>query len=202
MNSESNKNIVAVFDFDGTLTSQDSLPVFLKYVKGVKGFLYSIVKSLPTLALTVAGLASRQQAKEALLTALFRGIPQSQLQRSGETFASGSLNGIIRDDIYQKFLEHRQKNHLCILISANIDIYLVPWANKANFDAVLCSRMAIDSEGNITGKLQGLNCWGPEKVRRLKDFLQTSREDYTLYAYGDSRGDEALLAYADFPFKV
>jgi phosphatidylglycerophosphatase C len=36
-------------------------------------------------------------------------------------------------------------------------------------------------------------------MRRLETLLGP-RDGYTLYAYGDSRGDKALLSAADFPF--
>jgi phosphoserine phosphatase len=40
------------------------------------------------------------------------------------------------------------------------------------------------------------NCYGEEKVNRLKS-LYPNRQDYHLTAFGDSRGDKELLAFAD-----
>jgi phosphoserine phosphatase len=68
------------------------------------------------------------------------------------------------------------------------------------FDACLSSRLSLDAQGCVTGKLLGSNCWGIEKVARLQDWLQRPRNTYTLYAYGDSRGDLELLAAADHPY--
>ena len=89
----------------------------------------------------------------------------------------------------------------CVLISASIDAYLDPWSKLAGFDHVICSRLETTPAGNVTGRLVGLNCWGPEKVRRLEELFGPLKK-YTLYAYGDSRGDKELLAGADYPFSA
>ena len=67
------------------------------------------------------------------------------------------------------------------------------------FDEIITSECQFDDRRILTGKLRGLNCWGPEKVRRLNEKMGP-RDQYTLYAYGDSQGDRELLAFADFPF--
>ena len=42
-----------------------------------------------------------------------------------------------------------------------------------------------------------MNCFGPEKVRRVKEKYEL--ENYEkIYAYGDSRGDKELLEFADY----
>lgn len=67
------------------------------------------------------------------------------------------------------------------------------------FDHVICSQLETTSKGNVTGNLKGVNCWGPEKVRRLEE-LYGSRENYVLYAYGNGTGDKDMLNSADYPF--
>jgi phosphoserine phosphatase len=48
----------------------------------------------------------------------------------------------------------------------------------------------------VTGQFIGNNCYGPEKVRRIQE-LFPDRKQYKLIAFGDSKGDRELLAYAD-----
>jgi HAD superfamily phosphoserine phosphatase-like hydrolase len=84
-------------------------------------------------------------------------------------------------------------------VSASIDLYLRPWAERYGFEEILASTLEVDSKGNVTGKLKGKNCCGVEKTKRLTNYLGP-KETYQLYAYGDSLGDQELLALADYPF--
>ncbi len=92
---------------------------------------------------------------------------------------------------------HQRQGHRCVLVSASMDIYLKPWAAAAGFDDVVCSTLEFH-DGRVTGRLAGGNCYGDEKARRLAQLL--GEQDYTLYAYGDSRGDKELLAMADYGY--
>jgi phosphatidylglycerophosphatase C len=71
-------------------------------------------------------------------------------------------------------------------------------------DAVLATRLAADGE-TFTGALVGENCRGPEKLRRLDEWLaarvgvEGGRNGVELWAYGDSAGDRELLEVADHP---
>ena len=51
-------------------------------------------------------------------------------------------------------------------------------------------------DGVLTGRFLTRNCYGEEKVNRL-NALYPNRQDYHLIAFGDSRGDKELLAFAD-----
>jgi len=94
---------------------------------------------------------------------------------------------------------HKQQGHRCVVISASLDLYVRPWAIKEGFDDVIATLLDVKGDGCVTGKLSGANCFGIEKVRRLETLLG-SREDYSLYAYGDSRGDRELLSFADYAY--
>ena len=67
----------------------------------------------------------------------------------------------------------------------------------------MCTQLERDAHGVLTGRLVGPNCRGPEKVRRLENWLAAHDiTDAVLWAYGDSAGDDALLARADHPVRV
>ncbi|MGA1052242.1 MAG: haloacid dehalogenase-like hydrolase, partial [Ilumatobacteraceae bacterium] len=67
------------------------------------------------------------------------------------------------------------------------------------------TRLEIGGDGACTGRLDGPNCRGAEKVRRLTDWLESDGlglGEVTLWAYGDSSGDRELLAAAQHPHLV
>ena len=51
-------------------------------------------------------------------------------------------------------------------------------------------------DGMLTGRFLTRNCYGQEKVNRILA-LYPNRQDYYLTAFGDSRGDKEMLAWAD-----
>lgn len=193
------KEIVAAFDFDGTLTRKDALVPFFKFLKTPCTAYLLLASRLPWFAGFALGVVSRQKAKEAALSAFIQGMQRDQLLHVGTQFAEGALNELLRPEAIERLRWHQQQGHRCILISATLDLFLAPWAEKMQFDDLICSQVAFNSKGEATGKLCGLNCWGKEKVRRL---LKTvgPKEHFELYAYGDSRGDKELLQLADHPF--
>lgn len=193
------RSIVAAFDFDGTLTYEDTLVPFLRFTSGTALTYGKLALELPTLTSYVLGLASRQETKEAILRRFLANKSLHAAQEMGRTFAHEQLPNLVKPKALKKVGWHLERGHRCILVSANLDLYLEPWAKHVGFHHVICSQSEVNERGVLTGNLRGLNCWGSEKIRRLNDFLGP-RENYLLYAYGDSKGDRELLAAADFAF--
>lgn len=194
------KSIIAAFDFDGTITTRDTLLSFLFYIEGRRKVLSKLATLSPAFLKYACNCLSRQQIKEAILTYFFAGMQKEELQQKGEAFArSKKLQLLIRPEAKNRIAWHRNQNHLCILVSAGIEIYLLPWAQQEGFNHVICSLLETDDQGVLTGRLEGLNCWGPEKIKHLEEYLGP-REQFVLYAYGDSKGDHELLEAADYPF--
>jgi HAD superfamily phosphoserine phosphatase-like hydrolase len=81
--------------------------------------------------------------------------------------------------------------------SAALELLLEPWARAVAIDDVLATRLEVRS-GRVTGRLDGPNCYGPEKVARLRALIG-GLDAFDVYAYGDSRGDRELLAAATHP---
>lgn len=197
--AEVDRPALAAFDFDGTLTYRDSLFPFLRHAVGGVMFTRHMFALAPTLAGYALGLIRNDLAKERVFTRFFADAAIADLDRLGEQFAARILPGMIRPDAEKRLDWHRRQGHRCVLISASLELYVRPWALAAGFDEVIASRLETCANGRVTGKLSGRNCFGPEKLRRL-EALYGSGGNYTLYAYGDSRGDAELLAAADHPY--
>jgi len=194
-----NKPVVAAFDFDGTLTRRDTLLPFLLHALGAPAVMRHALVLAPTLAGYGLGMIRNDVAKERVLTQSFFGTDISVLRDKAARFAEQKLPELIRPEAARRFDWHKKQGHRCVVISASLDIYVQPWALKAGFDDVLASRLETLEDGCITGNLLGENCFGIEKVRRLEALLG-SKNDYILYAYGDSRGDKELLSAADYAY--
>ena len=194
--TERTRPIVAAFDFDGTVTSGDSLFPFLRFAAGPSRFLIKMAASLPVLAGFAVGATPNDVAKERVLQRFFAGVPIAALNIVGAKFARERLPQLVRPEAVRRLQWHREQGHRCVLISASLQLYLQPWASTVGFDDVIGTELELRAGQVATGCFAQGNCHGAEKVRRLEKLLG-SRDGYYLYAYGDSRGDRELLATAD-----
>ena len=197
--SQAEKPVVAAFDFDGTLTRRDTLLPFLLHTFGIVAVVRHALILSPTLAGCGLGKIDNGVAKERVLIRCLGGMRMADLQQHGDRFATYVLPGLLRDEALRRLEWHKLQGHRCVVVSASLELYVRPWAIKAGFDDVIATRLEVREGGKVTGRLSGANCFGIEKLERLANLLG-ARERYNLYAYGDSRGDKELLAYADFPY--
>ncbi len=196
---QSAKPIVAAFDFDGTLTRRDTLFPFLLHVAGVFYFLNKFIYLIPVLTAYAVGLIRNDIAKIKVLRLFLANMEMTALQQHALKFAEQKLPKLLRSEAMQRLQWHKDQGHRCVVVSASLELYLQPWASKAGFNDAIGSRLEIIADNRTSGVLLGENCFGPEKMRRLESLLGP-RDGYTLYAYGDSRGDKELLSAADYPY--
>ncbi|ADE15271.1 HAD-superfamily subfamily IB hydrolase, TIGR01490 [Nitrosococcus halophilus Nc 4] len=199
MRTEQDLPTVAAFDFDGTLTYMDSLLPFLHAVAGTRRFTRDLVVLSPTLLAYKRGRLSNDEAKQQVLAHFLGGRELVSLEQIVHHFIQQTLPYLLRRRALQRLAWHQRQNHRCILVSASLELYLKPWAENMGFMEVLGSHLELTSAGVLTGRLSGKNCYGEEKPRRLAALLG-DRRCYRLYAYGDSKGDQALLDYADYAY--
>ena len=79
-----------------------------------------------------------------------------------------------------------------LILSASIDNWVQPFFTDVK---VLGTQIEV-IDGELTGRFLTKNCYGQEKVSRILT-LFPDRKDYHLTAFGDSRGDKEMLAFAD-----
>lgn len=193
---------VAFFDFDGTLTRSDSLIPFLRQVRGAR-FALDLLEFSPWLGAYALRLMKNDYAKEALLSKALAGMSLDNLRKQGQIFAAERIPSMLRPDTMSRLREHQERGHLCVLVSASLDIYLEPWCQKNGFDFCLSSSLATDKDGRASGKLKGANCYGEDKVRRIQNLLENiGMVPPYVYAYGDSKGDIPMLSLANEGFLV
>jgi HAD superfamily hydrolase (TIGR01490 family) len=186
--------VIAVFDLDGTLTRGDTLLPFLRHALGPWRF----ALRLPFIALMVAAMAlrlvSRDGAKQAVLRLCLAGRSREELERLGRSFAADKLPGLMRARALERVSWHRGRGHRLVLASASPGLYVEPWALGAGFHDVLATGLAYDGDGRATGRFEGANCRGEEKLRRLETLFGALRSR-AVYGYGDSRDDEPFLEH-------
>lgn len=186
---------VAAFDFDGTLARRDTLVPFLRRARGTARLAAAAGR---------AALASRDRdrLKLAAVGHLFRGFSAARLDELGRDYVP-TLVGLLRPEMVARVRWHQDAGHAVVIVSASLGVYLRPLGERLGIDAALAVELVSDAGGVLTGEVVGqLNTRGPEKVSRLRSWTEQRlgpAQPYELWAYGDSAGDEDLLAGADHP---
>lgn len=194
------KPTLAIFDFDGTLTKDDSLKHFLRFYLGTPLFLWMLIRSLPDLfAFKVLKKIDNGEAKQRVLCRCIGGHKVECVRVAAQNFGINELPKHLKPEALKKMEWHLAAGHLVGICSASVELYLKPFAQKWGFEHQVCGSVLEVVEGKFTGRLVGKNCWGKEKVNRIQEKFG-NLQNYVFYAYGDTKGDADMLALADFPF--
>jgi phosphatidylglycerophosphatase C len=121
-------------------------------------------------------MISNDVAKQRVLARFFAGTSIDTLRNKAEFFAEQALPGLIRPEAARRVAWHKQQGHRCIVISASLEFYVRHWALNNGIADMLASRLEVQADGRVTGKLLGENCYGGEKVRRLEELLGADPE--------------------------
>lgn len=200
---KSEQQIVAYFDFDGTLTTKDTLIPFLIFVVGIFRFILNLPRLIPIVLQYWLRIITNEQAKQKTLTLLIKGKKKYRIEHLAKNFALTKLHKYIKPVVYSKLEWHREHGHKIIIVSANLGIYLRYWANFHKLDDVIATELEVDDSGCITGNLLTRNCYGKHKVSRIKTYLTDTNQFFCYsYAYGNSAGDYELLEYSNEPFWI
>jgi len=196
------ERVVVAFDFDGTLTTKDTVVPFLLRLEG-RGKLVLRLAARPVALCTAALHRDRDRFKALAVHAAFAGRSPELVGVLGAGYAATVHSTLMRADTLQRMAWHRDQGHTIVLVSASLGAYLHPVGALLGVDAVLCTEAVVGPDGRYTGRMAGDNCRGPEKVRRLRAWLAEHQlADAELWAYGDSNGDRELLAAAAHPLMV
>ncbi len=188
------KRVVA-FDFDGTYTLSDSLPLFLKWSFGKWRYWWGLLLCLPWLLLFKLRLLRGGQAKERLISHFVKGMPQEEFQALGRQFAAHYQPTLTRPEAEQAMNAALERGDQVLVVTASIIDWVKPWFKDRDV-TILSTEMEVDADGRLTGRFACPNCNGAEKWRRIVEAVPDV-EQRELVAYGDSGGDRVMLAHAD-----
>jgi HAD superfamily hydrolase (TIGR01490 family) len=189
-------SVLALFDFDGTITRRDTLFDFIRFYRGRRAMYRGLVKISPTLLAYKLGFAANWVAKERVLTHFFGGEDESVFRGRAADYAHRRLPQLVRPSALQKIRAFKEQQATVYVVSASAEDWIRPWCEALEVH-LLATRLETRQQ-TISGKIAGKNCHGPEKVRRIREELELAQFS-TVYAYGDSSGDREMLALAHYP---
>ena len=190
-------NKIVFFDFDGTITSDDSLIRFLIFAVDNNKFIWGITRLSLILIAYKLKFIPNYKAKQHVLSYFFKGMSEETFTKVANEYSLKHMNTIIRQKAMEKIIWHKEQKHKIVIVSASIECWLKPWCDKNHLD-LIATKLEI-KDGIVTGRFLTKNCYGREKTNRIHE--QYNLDDYDhIYAYGDSPGDKELLQLADESF--
>ncbi len=193
---------LALFDIDYTLTSQETLLYFFRYLLRKKPSLYlHIPKALTSGVLYKMGINKEKRTKELFLSFMVN-MPLKTVDELTHDFISLELPKILYQDGIKKINELKEKGYTIVLTSASPEFYVLKLKDVFNADYVM-GTMFEEKDELFTGKMFGENNKGEEKVvRLLKAFEGISIDFENSYMFSDSMSDDPLLKLVGHPYLI
>ena len=182
---------IYAFDFDGTLTTKDTLIEFIRYAKGSMALGLGFLRYAHLLVLMKLGLYPNYKAKQKVFAHFFKNTTLDDFNALCKAFAASSSH-LLRPNAIEAIDQAIKEESEVVIVSASIDNWVQPFFPQVK---VVGTQIEV-IDGKLTGRFLSKNCYGQEKVNRILS-LYPNRQDYHLTAYGDSRGDKEMLAFAD-----
>jgi phosphatidylglycerophosphatase C len=184
---------LALFDFDGTLTTREMLPDFFRRAIPRPRLWIGTVLLAPLIVGYRLGWVPGTWVRAAIVRVGLKGLPLADYRRHGEAFATEVLPGVLRPEAMARLRWHQARGDTVVVVSGAFDVYLEPWGRQHGVD-VICSALAHDGR-HLTGRYQGAQCVRAEKPARVLARYDLSAF-HRVHAYGDTVEDLDLLALA------
>ena len=188
------KEVLAIYDFDGTITDGDSFLAFLLFTGRPLKTAFRLIVLIPIVLLAYLGVLERGKAKQTVFSMFYSGVPRDLFTRQCKEFTRTKLTSLLRPAAMISIAKHQENRHKVVVLSASPDLILQDFC--VSRDITLISTQVEIDHAVLTGKFLSPNCRGQEKVRRLRAELDLDRFGY-IYAYGDSTADRYFMDLAD-----
>jgi phosphatidylglycerophosphatase C len=187
------KQQLVLFDFDGTITTRDTLAEFMIYYHGKRRYFLGLSVLSPILVLYATRLIENWKAKQYFLSWFLKGEDAKQFEAKCQEFSKDVVPALIRPGVLKTLKQYKEAGSTVAVVSASAQDWVKPWCDQLGLFCI-ATRLEI-KDNKVTGKILGKNCHGAEKVCRIKESFDLSRFS-EIIAYGDTSGDKEMLALA------
>lgn len=199
---------LAIYDMDKTITAAPTWTRFLAMAARVRAPWRLAL--FP--ALGVAGIAyllkltDRAGLKQFSQRLLLGGaLPPEEMARVAEAFAAREAAHGVLHGARARIAADRAAGYRLVMATASHGYYAAAIGHLLGFDDVIATEAKRDGQGRILSLIEGDNCYGPAKLRRIESWMAgqgIARGGAHVRAYSDHVSDAPLLGWADEGFAV
>jgi HAD superfamily hydrolase (TIGR01490 family) len=199
---------LAIYDMDRTITRRGTYTGFLFHVALRRSPWRLILApfALLVMAAYACRMIDRSKLKEINQLLLTGGhIPSAELAPLARGFAARTVATNIYPGALRQMAADRESGHRLIMATASYRIYVTAIAEALGMDEVIATDSFCLPDGRIQARIEGENCYGPAKLRKIQAWLATQgldRPDCTVRFYSDHVSDAPVLDWADVPIAV
>lgn len=156
---------LALFDFDGTVCSGNTLHLFIaRQARGAEALrlgLWAVRRKLR--------LAGTRAFKEGILRGL-RGLTEAELAERGRELYAAQVRPRLRPGALRELAEVRATGHRVMVVTGAFDFLIQPFCDEFAIVDCLCCRLE-RSAGRVTGHIAGGEMLGPDKPDAVRAHL-------------------------------
>lgn len=193
---------VAVYDLDRTVLRKPTFTLFLLWAAGREAPWRLLL--LPALAALMIGYVLRLCGRDRFKPAAIRlmlgaSIAPTRAARLAADFAAWRVARDVPPGAAASIARDRGEGYRLLMATAAPEFYAGAIADALGFDAIVASRHRRDADGNWLPGLDGANCYGAEKARRVREWLNAHAPAGAAHvrAYSDHISDAATFALAN-----
>ena len=190
---------IAFFDFDGTITTNDSLDDFFIYLSPNKKIYYKIkyFDTLFHLLLYKIDLISVEKLKIKRINIFFRLHNHEIVLKKAKIFSEYIIPNNIKQSAIKQIHLHLNNKTEVVVVSASLNILLEHFCFN-NKIKLITNNLVFNIYANKY-HFDNIDCNFDEKVNRIKQNYDLSNY-INIYSYGDTNGDLAMLNIANYKY--
>jgi len=195
---------LAIFDIDYTITRKETLMEFFKYLvsKDIKNIKF-LPRALYSGLMYGVKVYDEKRVKECFLK-FIENIDEAELAKITKSFYDEKISKILYKDAVDMIKKLKKEGYMVVLISASPEFYVKEFYAIKEVDLIIGTKFTFEG-GKFIRKMDGNNCKGEEKVRRLNKVLKEKniKVDFkNSYMFSDSLSDKPLLDLVGNPYLI
>ena len=195
---------LAIFDIDYTITRKETLMEFFKYIvsKDIKNIKF-LPRALYSGLMYGIKVYDEKRVKECFLK-FIENIDEAELAKLTKSFYDEKISKILYKDAVDMIKKLKKEGYMVVLISASPEFYVKEFYAIKEVDLIIGTKFTFEG-GKFIRKMDGNNCKGEEKVRRLNKVLKEKniKVDFkNSYMFSDSLSDKPLLDLVGNPYLI
>tara|TARA_B100000927_G_scaffold289635_1_gene286651 strand:+ start:1985 stop:2578 length:594 start_codon:yes stop_codon:yes gene_type:complete len=187
-----------LFDFDGTISTKDSMIYFFYFIHPKFIFFTKFIHSSIYVIIYLLRIRSKDETKSKVLEIFLGEFSKNELIKHAKNFVP-YFSKFIREsskDYIKNNVKNDPNNAQAFIVSASMDIWIDPIASHLNLNAISTKSLFINEK--FYG-IDGNNCNNQQKAIRIKEEIDLDKFDLIL-AFGNSKADQDMLDLADKKF--